>query len=81
MHPFYDSHKFKTLEESVQKLVYGLYAPADQCSYGSCEIEEKGNEFWVMFHYSFANDKTLTVRCDLEYVGKCSTLNQITFLR
>lgn len=79
-HPFYDSHKFKTLEESVEKLVFGLYAPADQCSYGGNEINEKGNEFWVNFFYSFANGANLKVRCDLEYEGRCARLLQINFL-
>ena len=79
-HPFLNSHKFKTLEESVQLLVHGLFAPPDQCSYGACEINEKGNEFWVNFYYSFENGKQLTVRCDLEYIGQCANLVQIHFL-
>lgn len=81
MHPFYDSHKFKTLEESVRQIVYGLFAPAEQCYFGGGEVFEKGNEFWVNFYYSFENESKLTVRCDLEYVGKCSSLKQITFLK
>ncbi len=78
-HPFYDSHKFKTLEESVRLLVHGLFAPVEQCSYGACEIHESGNEFCVVFHYSFENDRQLMVRCDLEYHGQCSSLKKISF--
>jgi hypothetical protein len=79
-HPFYDSHKFEALEESVRQIVFGLFAPVDQCSYGGNEINENGEEFWVNFHYAFANDSTLTVRCDLEYHGQCASLKQIKFL-
>lgn len=79
-HPFTKSHKYKEIEESVIKLVHAMYAPPDQCSLGCIEINEKDNQFWIMFHFAFANETQLNVRCDFEYIGKCSKLNQISFI-
>jgi hypothetical protein len=77
---FYQTHKFKALEEHVLGLVHALKAPADQTTYDGNEINQKGNEFWVNFFFSFHNDSVLTVRCDFHYQGQCSSLEQIHFL-
>jgi hypothetical protein len=79
-HPFYDSRKFKELEEAVMTIIHGLFAPVEQTNYDGNEINQNGNEFWVNFLFSFDNETQLKVRCDLEYHGQCASLKQITFL-
>lgn len=79
-HPFYESRKFDTLQEMVRQLVVGFHASADQCDYAGNEINQNGNEFWVNFYYSFANETSMTIRCDMEYQGSCVSLKQIRFL-
>jgi hypothetical protein len=79
-HQFVNSHKFKSLEESVRVIVNGLFGTPESGSYDAVEINEKDNEFWVNFHYLMPNETHLTVRCDMHYVGKCASIKQITFL-
>jgi hypothetical protein len=77
---FLNTRKFKTLEESVRLIVFGMIGSPDQCSEGGAEIFGNGNEFCVRFYYSFVNGRHLTVRCDLEYQGQCVNIKQINFL-